>query len=165
MIFGQTSQVAIEAEALRTTGKWLYGHLRFWVGGQALGDFEDSSDLAGSARWGRRFLASSARRTRSDLDGEDVAIVYYKLFGRFFERGATGSEETFDRDPYVLDDVGESSLRDRISVLTVRRSDGRDRIVVHDHRASRTWEVLAPSGTCDEVVATYCSWVEAQQMT
>ena len=165
MLFGDSSRFSIEANALRASGKWMYGNLRFWVGGNALGNFDDSADLAGSARWGRRFLAASARRTRPDLDPLPVEAVYRELFGRFFERGGSRSGEMFDRDPYVLDEVGESSLRDRVSVLAVRRADGQDRIIVRDHREAATWEHLAYAGYCDEVLAEYCSWVETLPRT
>lgn len=163
MIFGNASQLAIEAKIIGAEGKWIFGHLRFWVAGNALGDFEDTSDLAGSARWGRRFLSASPRRTRPDLDEQDVDHVYWILFARFFKTGGSALDELFERAPYILDDVGESSLRDRVSVLAVRRSDGRDRIIVHDHRVpGKSWEEILPVGMCDEVVASYCSWVETQ---
>jgi hypothetical protein len=164
MIFGKQSNFAVEAETLRQSGKWLFGHLRFWVAGNAIGDFEDTSDLAGSARWGRRFLAASRRRTRPALDGRDASDVYAFLFGRFFERGGSEPEEPFDRDPHVLDDIGESSVRDRVTLLAVRRGDGQDRIIVHDHRTGTTSETAVPATMCDTTIDGYCAWVEAQMV-
>jgi hypothetical protein len=161
MIFGLTSQLALEAEPIGPGDRWLFGNVRFWVAGKALGKFDDSASMAGGARAGRLFLRASPRRTRPDLDDEDVEIVYTRLFGRFFEPGGARAEEPFERDPYVLDEIGESSLRDRVNILAVRRSDGRDRIIVREHAEDSTWELLAPPGTCDDVVAKYCAWVEA----
>ena len=163
MIIGKVSDFAIEAEAIRAQGKWFYGHLRFWVAGKDLGDFADTSDLAGSARWGRRFLAASARRTRPDLDAQETGTIYRLLFARFFERGGSCDGETFDRDPYVIDDVGESSLRDRVSMLVVRRKDGCDRVIVHEYHSPKTWEVVLPLGLVDDVMERYCSWVDAER--
>lgn len=44
MLFGKTEGFAIEAEVLEAYGKWTYGHLRFWIGGVSIGDFDDTSD-------------------------------------------------------------------------------------------------------------------------
>src|SRR5262249_35560197 len=83
MIAGHPESFGIEAELLEIHGKWTYGRLRFWVGGVEVGDFDDTSDLATSARWGRTFLAASSRRTRPDLDRMLPKDVYQLLYGRF----------------------------------------------------------------------------------
>ncbi|MEZ4315091.1 MAG: Imm42 family immunity protein [Polyangiaceae bacterium] len=163
MLFGRKTEFAIEAELEVVDGTWYHGRLRFWIAGEPVGDFEDTSDLAGSARWARQFLAASGQRTRADLDKEGAGEVYRSLYGRFFVRGGSEPHEAFNRDPFVLDDVGESSLRDRFSVLAVRRADGSDRMLVRDHAKDTTTETTLPPGSCDGVIGSYCSWVEAQQ--
>ena len=171
MLFGNVDLFAIEAELLELYGKWTYASLRFWAGGQGIGDFSDTSDLASSARWGRTFLQESSRRTRVDLDEMPAPDVYELLYGRFvmditrvditvkrplFPR----AHEHWDRRPYLLDDVGESSLRDKFAVLAVRRRDGHDRIIVKSFRDDVVSEVLLPPGECDATIALYCTWVE-----
>jgi hypothetical protein len=160
MIFGQKSQFAIEAEPLGRDGSMCFGHLRFWLQEQPIGDFEDSSDLAASARWGRRFLSASSMRTRGDLDDHSDDVVYHALYGRFFERGGSAPEEPLERDAFVLDEIGESALRDRASVIVVRRTDGRDRVVLRDHDTEKTTGALLAAGLCDRTIDRYCSWVE-----
>lgn len=171
MLFGNIHSLAIEAELLEIYGKWTYARLRFWVGGQDIGDFSDTSDLAGSARWGRTFLQESSRRTRVDLDEMPAPDVYELLYGRFvidITRVDISAEtlyspivyEHWDRDAYLLDDVGESSLRDKFAVLAVRRRDGHDRIIVKSFRDDVVSEVLLPPGECDATIASYCTWVE-----
>jgi len=171
MLFGNIHSLAIEAELLEIYGKWTYASLRFWVGGQEIGDFSDTSDLAGSARWLRAFLQESSRRTRVDLDEMPAPDVYELLYGRFViditrvditvKRPTSPiSHEPWDRDPYLLDDVGESSLRDKFAVLAVRRSDAQDRIIVKSFRDDVVWEVLLPPGECDATIVSYCTWVE-----
>jgi hypothetical protein len=61
MLFGERDGFGIDAEFLEVYGKWTYGRLRFWVGGQAIGDLDDTSDLASSGRWGRTFLEHSPK--------------------------------------------------------------------------------------------------------
>src|SRR5260370_38258232 len=109
MLFGNPDVFAIEAELLEIYGKWTYGKLRFWVGGSAIGDFDDTSDLATSARWGRTFLKASRERTRGDLDHMAPTEVYELLYGQFVEPVNSPTRKpwagTWDSKPYVLDDV------------------------------------------------------------
>lgn len=169
-LFGDRATFAVEAQFQEIYGKWIYGSLRFWIAGISIGDFEDTSDLASSARWGRTFLQASARRTRADLDMYGAEDVYDILYGRFVvnlrnpapsARGlATDPMEPWDRRPYLLDEVGESALRDKFAVLAVRTGDGSDRFVVNDYVQERIWQFIAPPGTCDLTIDTYCRWVE-----
>jgi hypothetical protein len=171
MKFGNTSEFAIEADLIGIHSKWIYGHLRFHVAGKPIGDFEDSSDLATSARWGRDFLRASPRRTRSDLDEVSTTAVFDLLYGRYVvsvrsDTGAAGAAlhapatEAWDRDPYLLDEIGESALRDKYAVVVVRRRDGVDRMIVRDYDGDDLFECLVTAGCVDAVVNEYCMWVE-----
>lgn len=158
-IFGDGSTFAIEAIVDEVHGSWIYASLRFWVAGRELGEFDDTSDLASSANWGRVFLAASSRRTSPDMDPLGADRAYWMLYGRFFDNSESPIEE-LERDPYLLDDIGESSLRDRVSVLVVRRADGCDRIIVNEYNVRPIWEHILLPGVCDSVVAAYCAWVD-----
>lgn len=164
MLFGTAQPFAIEAKLQEICGKWTYGMLRFLVDGSPIGNFENTSDLATSARWGRTFLGASARRTRADLDGVESNAVYELLYGRFVvpvnDRFPKPYPGPWDRDPFLLDDVGDYALRDHYAVLAVRRGDGMDRILVTSFEREQLTETLVPSGVCDQVIEAYCSWVE-----
>ena len=164
MLFGNPESLAVEAEFGELHGKWTYGRLRFWADGSAFGDFEDTTDLATSARWGRVFLKASKQRTRPDLDALDAHSVFELLYGRFVQPIGTPLSKpwhgSWDRDPYVLDDFGESSLRDKFALVVVRHSDGSDRILVYDFRHERLSEMRLPDGECDRTVESFCEWAE-----
>jgi tRNA(His) 5'-end guanylyltransferase len=49
----------------------------------AIGNFNDTSDLVTSARWGRTFLEASPRRTRAEFAGMAASDVYELLYGQF----------------------------------------------------------------------------------
>jgi hypothetical protein len=164
MIFGRLDTFAIEAELREVCDSWVYGRLRLCVGGQCFGEWDDSPDLAASARSGRMFLAASVRRTRPDLDAMNAAEAYELLYGRYLyraSRSTTRRPEYWDRDPYLLDDVGDSSTRDKQTFLVVRRGDGADRVIVKTFDPDRLDETIVPAGVCDEVIAAYCGWVES----
>lgn len=176
MVFGSTATFAIEPELVEIFGKWTYGRLRFWIGGVPSGDFEDTSDLAASARWGRVFLTASPRRTRPDLDAMPAEQVFELLYGRFVtpvhsEPRARPSglldRDLFvwDRDAHLLDDVGESAVRDKVAIIVVRKADGSDRILAKTFESGSLTETFVPERLCDTVVASYCSWVEGLRTT
>lgn len=162
--FGEQDAFAIEADFTGRSGKWLYGHLCFWLDGRRVGDFEDTSDLASSARWGRTFLGASARRTRPGFDPVPAGAVFDALYGRYVKGVADSVPKVdagfWDREPYLLDEIGESALRDKWGIVVVRRGDGFDRVIVCSFTQGALTETALEKGTCDRVVEAYCSWVE-----
>lgn len=168
MLFGEIATFAIEAEFIEAYEKWTYGRLRFWIDGAPIGDFDDTSDLATSARWGRSFLAASPRRTRPELDCMASDDVYELLYGRFVEPVHTTSPKpwlgSWDRQPYVLDEVGESALRDSFAAVAVRAADGTDRIIIKCFDEGRLIETRVPQGFCDHTIGSYCRWVESLRL-
>jgi hypothetical protein len=164
MLFGRPEEFALEAQVEDLRGKWLLGQLRFFVGGAPVGKPNETSDLAGSARGGRILLRASPRRSRPDLDMVDASRVLEILYGRYVvpvvgppPRVLAGS---WDRDPYLLDDLGESALRDMFAAIIVRRRDGADRVVVKRYADDVVFEAVVSPGVCDRVIEEYCSWVE-----
>lgn len=172
MIFGIPNYFAIEADLIELHGKWIFGKLRFYINGIPIGDFEDASDLATSARWGRTFLQASSRRTRPDLDNWSTNDVFELLFGRFVISvfGVLDSQteisqrefvtEEFVRDPYLLDDIGESSLRDKYTILVVRRANNTDRVLIKSYDDDSLREVIIAADFIDCTIGRYCTWVE-----
>jgi hypothetical protein len=163
MLFGTREKFGIEAHYLETRGKFKYARLRFWVDAQPVGDWDDTSDLAASARWGRAFLKESFRRTRPDLDQSDARDVFNLLYGRYVDPRSDWPGN-WDRSPYLLNEVGDSSVQDRATLLVVRRGNGWDRMVLDDHQGEGLKEIELEPGLCDEAVAAYCSWVEQLPM-
>lgn len=162
MMFGNVASFAVESELDSAEGKWLFGRFRLWIAGKPVGDFEETCDLAASARWGRQFLRATFRRTRPDLDERRAEDVYVQLYERFLGGGAAQAHELWDRDPFLLDEIGESALRDLVTVLVVRRSDGGDRVLVRDHEEEILQEYFITAGTVDRVLDAYCSWIESR---
>ncbi len=172
-VLGDKSRFAIEAELAAIEGKWYFGHLRFWAGTQPFGDYDDTTDLATSVRYAKTFLAASARRARPDLDSLPPDKIFWLLYGRFVDSVPPPLSPREDRviadvlqgwgdiAPFLLDDVGESSLRDKWSVLVVRGQDGSDRIIIYDWKIGTSAEFVVGPGICDQVLTRYCEWLEA----
>lgn len=159
VVFGDPAELAIEAKFTGWEGKWCLGSFRLFVGGSEYGDFSDTVDLAAGSRWGRVFLEHSRDRMRPDLDQKSASEVYEEVFGRFMEGRGEGLR--FDRDTFLFDDIGDSSLRDTTCVLVVRRADGHERVILRDLATARTEEVIVGPWTCDRAVRAFCSWVDS----
>jgi hypothetical protein len=158
MLFGTREKFGIEAQYLETNGSFQYARLQVWVGGAPIGDWDDTSDLAASARRGRRFLKESTRRTRPDLDQLQASQVLHLLYGQYI--GAEDWPDNWDTGPYMLNEIGDSSVRDKAVVLVVRRGNGWDRLILKTYRDESLKEIGLEPGVCDEVISAYCSWVE-----
>lgn len=52
----------------------------------------------------------------------------------------------WERDSFVLDEVGESSLRDKAAIIIVRRGDGWDRMIVKTYADDMLVEQVLPPG-------------------
>jgi len=165
--FGAKEHFALEAEFHERHGKWIYGAMRLWLDGAASEavPWDEAIALDCGARYGRTFLAASPRRSRPELDGLPSAEVCDLLHGRHMVdwRGGpkASAREPYDWEPYLLDEVGESAWRDRLTLLAVRRADGFDRLLVTDLNTWACSEHLLPPGELDEVVRRFCAWVEA----
>lgn len=157
MLFGAKDSFAIEAEVTARDAGWIFGRLRFWVYNNSYGDYENPVDLKASARWGRTFLAASSRRTRPEFENTPSDQVFYELYGKYLHTAAP--PERWDRDAFVLDEFGESSLRDKISIVIVRLRDGIDRLLVRDLSSDSIKDFRLHSGQCDKLVNDYCNWV------
>jgi hypothetical protein len=154
MIWGDTKAFAIEAHV--DPGQ-IYGHFAIWVAGQRFGDMEDAADLASGARWGRLFLQSSPRRNRPDLEARSPEQCVRELFERYVEFDTS----PWDRAAFLLDGAGDSSLRDRASVLVFRGADDRDRVTARGWKSGSTLQAVVAPGVVDDVVGQFCAWVEA----
>lgn len=158
MLWGDSERFAVEAEFTHATGKWRFGRFRMWVAGTPVGDFEEASDLASGARWGRTFLANSAKRTRPDLEFLEAKGIFYELFEKYI---ASTPNVPWNRDAHLLDDVGEASLRDKISIVVFRQQDGQDRIIVRDWKNGTTQPRTVEAGLVDDAIRNFSVWAES----
>jgi hypothetical protein len=158
MLWGEQKRFAIEACFLEKHDKWRTGRFVFWIGGVQFGDFTDTMDHGIGSRWGRTFLANSGRRGRADLE----QLAPAECFCELYEKYVTGSvyRGPWDRDPYVLDEVGEDSVRDRASIVAFRTSIGTDRIIACSWPERSIREMELASGLLDGILEEYCCWAE-----
>lgn len=167
-LFGSPDAFAVQFEPRGPFDeRWKFGHLQFWVDGHSLGDWDDSASLASAARWGRTFLAHSIERFRPDLDSWSAQDILAELYEQFLaDRPAdvqpAPHAKSWSRDPFLLDEVGDASIRDRARVLAVRTST-RDRIIARCLRTNQVFECLLVAGELDAILGDFCEFVEAMR--
>ena len=156
-IFGDTKLFAIESKALLLENNVFLGQLQFLVDGYRLGDIEDTSDLGAAARWGRTFLKAQSRQV---VVGNELSSG--ELLQTYIDRYIHGTfQETWNRDPFLLNDIGEASLRDRADAILVWTQDG-ERLVGRDLITNTVISIDLPRGYSSTVVMQFCNWVEEQ---
>jgi hypothetical protein len=179
MIFGQSEVFLVEATHQETRNKRPLGGFCLHVAGRSIGDLDDLIDLSNSVNSVKIFLEAAQRRIRPDLDGATTSEIFEVLYQRYtvlvsdLQRTSTGkllrtsagsllrrsAMEPWDRDPYLLDDIGESSIRDKHTILVVGRSDGSDRVVIKSYGDGSLSEVMVEKDVIDDSFREYCAWV------
>ena len=180
MIFGQSQIFSVEAACVEIRNKHPLGTFCLHIASKLIGALDDLVDLSNSARSVKLFLNAAHRRARPDLDNASTAEVFDVLYGHYtvpladLKRTDAGNLlvnrnkvqrasaiKPWDRDPYLLDDIGESSIRDKYTILVLGRSDGYDRVVIKSYIDGSLSEILTMRGLIDTSLRDYCSWVDA----
>lgn len=163
MIFGLVDQFAVEANFVERYEKFLYGNLRLWVGGLSVGNYEDSMDLAASARWTKTFLNHSGSRTWAGIDDALPEEVFERLYlwrlKRGFESKGVGRLWGLDRFAVTLDGVGDSSTEGLFGILAVRGEDESDRVIAMDLETENICHTKLLAGSLDSILGRYLNWV------
>jgi hypothetical protein len=142
-------------------GAELFGSIKFWIAGQGYGVDQESANLRASARWAKRFLASAGERSRPELDDASTEDAFEELYGKFVGR-KNASRGPWNRDPFVLDEIGDASVRDMVAVVAFRCSNNEDRVIVKSLELLKMAEVRLPGGELDDTIRSFCAWVDAQ---
>jgi len=156
--FGDPNTFAIQCERIAVESGWCLGRFRLWVGGHSFGDFDDTIDLGASRSWTQVFLDAEQQRVRPDLYVAKAREVFSELYGKYVGDRVGEWNGSWDRDPYVLDEVGDASLRDRCSIVVVRSLAGNERIIVREISSNALHDYLVPHG-CSEVLRQYLGWI------
>jgi len=126
MIAGRKDRFAIEAEPEEIVDGWALGKIRFWIGGEPVGNWEDTADLKGCAGWLRDFASKPRDRFEPSLE----AATPQEVFRRVYDPIMAGSDggipirEAFAR--FHISHLGMSSL-ELYDLLLVKDANGGER--------------------------------------
>lgn len=162
MICGNKQLFAIECNIAESSRGWVFGRFRFWLGGIAVGNWEDSVDLKGCAAWLRHFSRQQPIRREPKL----FEIPSDALFRKIWDPVFALSEET-NEDPSQLQArfhvsyIGMTAF-DRVDMVVVGDDTGRERCVWRTVEDPVLREIVIEAGGMERVAEDFCTWFERE---
>ncbi len=105
MIFGLPERFAVESLVYHRSPNNLFGHLRFWIGGQPVGEFRQNLVLDTPARFIRDFLAEPSPRSHFSLDGKSGEEILLVIYWALYSDGEDSAEEKAHLQYRQFDDI------------------------------------------------------------
>lgn len=161
MLFGDTSEFAIECEVTDQVDSFTYCHFRFWLAGQSVGDYEHESVLGTIASCAQGFLRyRGQRRLPLNVTGETE-------FEKLTELTQSDDAETMQtaleigaRHRFALHEVADDAVG---AIADLYVLDGQDvqRMIAKSPRASGAVLVRNVSaGRVDAILDDFMQWAE-----
>ena len=180
-IFGTKSIFAIECQVSRVLDGQVYAHLRLWVGGKPLGDYEDEIVLYSCISYLSDFLKFTGNRYEPDLDEKSKEEVFNIIFDSVVYTVPDGittwseivsiyNPSNDDTQPpyedienrFHLDSFGMSSFSDKFNVILVETKSGKQRLIWRAISDMKVHEQILGSRIFESVANQFISWAEAQ---
>ena len=163
MLTGNVERFAIEASAEELRDGWALGRLRFWVGAQPVGDWEDWVDLKGCVSWLRDFATTPRDRFDPRLEGlapEGVfSLVYEPVFGAKGIANPANQPNPYAYERFNIGHLGMSSF-ERFDILLVKTAQGRERYLWRKVGDLHITEVVLDAGEMEDVALRFCDEFE-----
>ena len=146
----------------RVVEGWILGRFRFWLHGQACGDWDDEADLHSCHYWLKTFVEEDTHRTEPDLLALSAEEVWEEIVSPVYDRGQDSCEQTerygnvYSR--FHISHIGMSSF-DRI-VMVLVESAGAQRCVWKDLRTKAICDNVFPARHMQCVAREFCRLME-----
>jgi len=163
VLVGDSQRFAIEAEIETVMDGWVFGHFRFWAGGNAIGDWEDFTDLRGCLAWLRDFIGNARDRTAPDLLRRPAEELFLAIFDpempRFWDvprpvPPATRVTDAFSR--FHISHIGMSSF-ENYGLLLLKDGSGHERLLWAYNRDPKVREVFLEANEMEAVAREFCA--------
>ena len=158
MIAGDRDRFAIEAEPEEPIDGWVLGRFRFWLGGVAVGDWEDAADLRGCSHWLADFATRHVDRFDARLEHLPPADLMRILHDDVMcapipsRNEADAIASAYER--FHISHLGMSSFN-AVDLVLVATSDGSERCVWRNARDGSIGEARFARGEMATVAAAF----------
>jgi len=162
MLVGNASRFAIEAKPEEYPNEWILGRFRFWVGGEAVGNWDDWADLKGCVRWLRDFEQKPRDHFDPRLESLDAEGVFKLLYDPVFGPNAVVNPpdqpvpNAYAR--FHIAHLGMSSF-ERFDILLVTTAQGKERCLWRSSADRQIRDVLLEPGEMERVAKEFCDRV------
>ncbi|RUR81868.1 Imm42 family immunity protein [Chlorogloeopsis fritschii PCC 9212] len=180
-IFGDKSSFAIECQVSRVIDGQTFAHLRLWVGGKPIGDYEDEIVLSSCISYLLDFLKFTGDRYEPNLDEKSKEEVFQLIFDSVVYTIPTGittlSEivsiynssndkaqllyENIERR-FHLDSFGMSSFSDKFNLILVETKSGKQRLIWRALSDMKIHEALLEPKSFEAIANQFLVWAESQ---
>lgn len=163
-LVGKKEEFAIEWVINDFDEKHCIGNLCFWVGGKELGEFENESWLDSSLFYLEDFFRHKHQRAYENSVTLSKEQLFFCLYGKFFSSEAKESGEYLNmgimRSIFWLDDIGDASFRDSVSVILVDEPlQNQQRVIWKTTEEDTLYEWFLPLNTFEQVSKQFMSSV------
>jgi hypothetical protein len=165
MLFGDKGLFAIECELTEQINGWVFGHILFWLCGNAVGNWEDSTDLKGCFNWLKKFVnevCSRFERALMELNKEAVFKLLYDSV-MFTEDSDIKETPKFDDifSRFHISHLGMSSF-EQFDILLIEQPDGEQRCIWRYAGNNDVHECYLPKGEMQRVAKICYTWLETK---
>jgi len=163
MLVGDVNRFAIEADPETVDGSWILGRFRFWIGGCAVGDWDDCAALQYCFDGLRAFSQSVLDRVEPivahSTPEEVFALIVAPVLGTPGVADPRRQPIPFSYERFHITQLGASSF-DNLVVVLVKDAVGAERCLWmnHDEREIRAFWLAA--GEMERVAAMFCELFE-----
>jgi Immunity protein 42 len=157
MMAGNRERFGIEAEPEEVSGGWILGHFRFWLHGMPVGDWSDSTDLKGCARWLRDFADNPRDRFEPSLVELAPADVFRRVYDPVIANTDAQGPPTI-RDAFArfhISHLGMSSF-ERFDILLLKDAHEAERCLWRSTNAVEIFECRLWRNEMETVAAEFC---------
>lgn len=161
MIAGMRERFAIEAEVEEHIDGFVLGHVRFWIGGRAVGNWEDSVDLLGCVRWLRDFRDNPRNRYEPGLWHLPAAELFHLLYDPVMS-GMKSPPQLHVPDAYArfhVSHLGMSST-ERFDMLLLKDEEGAERCLWREAATEEIHECYLENFEMESVAGEICEQIE-----
>lgn len=135
---------------------YYYGYFCFWINNRQVGNFDEISTLSIIASYLDDFLKKSGTRHYPGSHNMNKEALFHFLHEKFFD-GSDKDSQTYLRmhefsETFWLDEVGEYSFRDKISMIIIDESeDDRQRLIWKEFATDKLYESFIPGNYFDRI--------------
>ncbi len=159
MIVGNPERFAIQAEPTDEVDGWILGPFRFWLCGRPVGNWDDTADLKGCARWLEDFATRPRNRHEPGLEllsAEEVfKAVYDPVMASDIKR-SDGKEKIPDAySRFHISHLGMSSF-EAVDILLLFAPDRSERCLWRNARSGEIVECRFAQGEMETIAGEFC---------
>lgn len=164
MIIGSLKSFAIECEIVEWVDTtWVFGHLRFWLGGSPIGDWEDWTSLKDCIAWFRDFIDNPENRFEpvlKDKPKEEIFRLLYNSVMNVQDPILPPFEQVYKR--FHISHLGMSAFADYV-VLLLLEEPHCQRVIWKKIAEPMIHEVVLPPGELQHVGEEFYQWFQEQE--